>query len=365
MKNEIDTRLSRLRRSLVARDLQAVLVTCPENRYYLSGFWAEDLGLGESAGCLLITRNENLLLTDGRYKEQATKEAPLFQVQLYKKGLPALLKQLFRDLDIKRCGFEPPFLPVATYKKIKHAIVPATLVDFGDLIFKMRAIKDHEELAKIGRAQEVAEEVFADILPELKAGVTEREVAFLILKGLYLKADGPSFPPIVASGPNAALPHAIPGNRELKAGEPIIIDMGARLDGYCSDMTRTMFIGEPDPYFKEIYNVVKDAQEAAQRFIRAGIRCKDADGAAREIIEQRGFGEYFVHSLGHGVGIAIHEAPAVSFRNRKLLRAGMVITVEPGIYIPGKGGVRLENMAVVEENGCRLLTSSRFYYEFQ
>ncbi len=364
MTKEIETRLSRLRRSLAARDLQAVLITCPENRYYFSGFWAEDLDITESAGCLLITRNENLLLTDGRYQEQASKEASDFQVLIYKKGLPRLLRELFRELDITRCGYEPSYLSCSLFKKIKKAVSPARLTDFGDLPQRMRAIKDREEIKRIRSAQEVAEEVFSSILPELKPGVTEKEIAFLILKGLYHKADGPSFPPIVASGPNSSLPHAVPTDRKIGPGEPIIIDMGARLHGYCSDMTRTMFIGEADSLFKKIYAIVSQAQDEAQKALKAGMTGRDADLVAREVIREKGYGDYFVHSLGHGVGIAIHEAPTLSFRNKKRLKPNMVVTVEPGIYLPGKGGVRLENMVIVQEDGCEIITSSRFYYDF-
>ena len=365
MKKVFSKRLSRLRRSLSARDLDAVLITCPENRFYLSGFQAEDLSLSESSGSLLITRNENLLLTDGRYKEQAQREAPLFRTLLYKRGMPLLVAKLFRELDIKRCGYEPGFISCQTLKRLKEAVYPRTFTDFGDLLFRMRAQKDRPETERIKEAQKVAEEVFEDAISILRPGVTEKEIAFEILKGLYLKANGPSFPPIVASGPNSALPHAVPGKRRIRQGEPIIIDMGARLDGYCSDMTRTMFIGEPDDFMKEIYSVVRKAQEAAQDFIRPGVRARDADRAARDVIKRYGYEKYFCHGLGHGVGVAIHEAPALSFRNRKHLKAGMVVTVEPGIYIPGRGGVRLENMGIIREDGIEIITSKKWYHDFR
>ena len=357
-------RLSRLRKALWAKGLDAVLITCPENRFYLSGFLAEDVGLNESAGCLLITRNENLLLTDGRYIEQAMVQAPSFHVLLYKRGLPRLIARLFKELDIKRCGYESAFLSCSALKRIKKAVYPAIFTEFSDLIFRMRAIKDEEEIKKIKKAQYVAEEVFEGVVSKLKPGVSEKEIAFEILRGLYMKADGPSFPPIVASGPNSALPHAVPTHRQIGKGEPVIIDMGARLEGYCSDMTRTLFLGEPEPFFKKIYEVVKEAQEVAQRFIRAGVSGREADLSARQVIKSYGFGNYFCHGLGHGVGIAIHESPSLSYRNRKRLRGQMVITVEPGIYVPGRGGVRLENMAVVGENGIEIITSKKWYYDF-
>ncbi len=366
MKKDVrNDRLSRLRKALWAKDLDAVLITCPENRFYLSGFLAEDVGLNESAGCLLVTRSENLLLTDGRYVEQARAQAPSFHVLLYKRGLPSLVARLFKELDIKRCGYEPAFLSCSVFKKIKKAVYPAVFTEFGDLVFRMRAIKDDQEIGKIKRAQQLAEGVFEEVTGKLKAGMSEKEIAFEILHGLYMEADGPSFSPIVASGPNSALPHAVPTDRRIGKGEPVIIDMGARFEGYCSDMTRTLFLGEPEPFFKKIYKVVKEAQEAAQRFIRAGVSGRQADLSARQVIGNYGFESYFCHGLGHGVGIAIHEPPALSYRNRKRLKSQMVVTVEPGIYVPGRGGVRLENMAVVAENGIEIITSEKWYYDFE
>ncbi len=364
MAKEIKSRLSRLRKALAAKELDAVLITCPENRFYLSGFLADDVGLDESAGCLLITRQENLLLTDGRYKEQAESQAPFFQTIIYKKGVARLLRQLFGELQIKRCGYEPAFVSCAMFKRLKKALSPSILTEFGDLIFRMRSVKGAEELETIKKAQQIAEEVFEGVVSTLRPGLSEREIAFEILRGLYLKADGPSFPPIVASGPNSALPHAVPSERKIKEGEPIVIDMGARFEGYCSDMTRTMFLGEPKGFFKKIYMVVKDAQEAAQEAIKAGITGREADNVAREVIKKHGFDGFFCHGLGHGVGVAIHEAPALSYRNRKRLRSGMVVTIEPGIYVAGKGGVRLENMAVVKEDGIEIITSNKWYYDF-
>ncbi len=364
MAKEINNRLSRLRKALVARELDAVLITCPENRFYLSGFLAEDVGLNESAGCLLITRDENFLLTDGRYEEQARSQAPSFHTLLYKKGLDRLLSKLFRELDIKRCGYEPSFISCARLKTIKKSTYPVIFKEFGDLVFRMRAIKDMKEIQLIKDAQQVAEEVFAQVLSGLGPGLSEKEIAFEILRGLYLRADGPSFPPIVASGPNSALPHAVPTQRKIRRGEPIIIDMGARLHGYCSDMTRTVFLGEPGSFFKKIYMAVKEAQEAAQQFIRAGITGREADLAARQVLKKYGFDSYFCHGLGHGVGIAIHETPVLSYRNRKKLCNQMVVTIEPGVYFPGKGGVRLENMAVVHGQGVEIITSPKWCYEF-
>ena len=180
-----------------------------------------------------------------------------------------------------------------------------------------------------------------------------------------MRCEGPSFPPIVASGPNAALPHAVPTDRVIQRGETVIIDMGARVEGYCSDMTRTIIPGgDPPEDVRRVYAAVKEAQAAAQKAIREGMTGREADKVARRVIDQAGFGKYFIHSLGHGVGLAVHEQPSLSPRARKKLRAGMVVTVEPGIYIKGLCGVRLENMGLVRPDGLELLSSGRWYYDF-
>ncbi len=359
-----EKRIKRLRRSLLARDLDTALIFGPENRFYLSGFWAEDLGCTESSGCLLITRDENLLLTDGRYEEQASREAKGFRVLIYKTGLKGLLRRIFKELEIKRCGLEENYISYFRAKSIKKAFPEIKWVELGPIVEKMRSVKEQEEIEKIRASQRVNEEVFEEVLSNIKIGMSEKELSFMIFKGLMEKADGPSFPPIVASGPNSSLPHAVPTERRIKEHEPIIIDMGARLNGYCSDMTRTVFLGEPGEEFKKIYNVVKDAQKRAKERIRAGITAREADSFSRDFITEKGLGKYFLHSLGHGVGIAIHEAPALSKRSRKNLKIGMVITIEPGIYLPGKGGVRLEDMAVVKEDGVDVITSNKWFYEF-
>ena len=326
MKEKIDRRIARVRRSLSARGLDAALITGPENRFYLSGFLAEDMGLTESAGALVITRDLRMLLTDGRYAVQAGKQAHGFEILIYRQGLAHELKLLFRKVGVKKCAFEPAFISCSRLEMLKKSTPGISWKDLGDICQMMRLLKDSQECARLKRAQQAAEAVFEQVLPEIKPGKTEKEIAFMILKGLSAQSDGPSFPPIVASGPNSALPHALPGDRKIKKAEPVIIDMGARLDGYCSDMTRTVFCGKPSERFKTIYATVKRAQQAAQQAIRPGMTGREADHLAREVIEEAGFGSCFVHSLGHGVGIAIHEAPAVSPRSRKKLKMDTVLT---------------------------------------
>ncbi len=364
MKEQTAIRIRRLKKSLSARRIETALITAPENRFYLSGFLAEDIGLTESAGALLITRQECFLLTDGRYEVQAKQQAPGFNTVIYKKGLISSLKPIFQDMELHSCAYEPDYISCRRFHELRNSIPGISWHDIGNTCEKMRLIKDNEECSLIIKAQQAAEAVFKDVLPMIQPGKTEKEIAFTILQGLYTKADGPSFPPIVASGPNSALPHAVPENRKIRKGEPVIVDMGARIQGYCSDMTRTVFCGRPSARFQDIYMVVKEAQRTAQEAIRPGMTGKEADHIARKVIENAGFGNRFVHSLGHGVGIAIHEPPMLSTRSRKRLRPGMVFTVEPGIYLPGEGGVRLENMGILQDNGLEIMTSNKWFYEF-
>ena len=365
MKTPYRTPLSRVRRMLAARKLDALLVTSPENRRYLSGFSADDMGMHESAGALLVTRQENILLTDGRYKIQAEQEAPDWRVEIYRKGLARKLMEISREIPLARMGYEPASLTCAVMKRFEAILADTEFVEIPPVIEKMRAIKQASEIDTIRRAIAVAEEVFNNIWETLRPGSTEREVAWEITRQLGEKSEGPSFPPIVASGPNAALPHAVPTDRVIRQGETVIIDMGAKVDGYCSDMTRTVIPGGDAPSeTRQVYMTVQRAQAAAQECIMAGMTGREADAVARQVIKDAGYGRYFIHSLGHGVGLAVHEAPSLSQRSRRKLRAGMVVTVEPGIYIEGKCGVRLENMGLVEENGLQVLSSPKWYYDF-
>ncbi len=364
MKELIKKRIQRLRKSLSARKLDATLITSPQNRFYFSGFDAEDLGLTESAGALLITRRQQFLLTDGRYQLQAKNQAPSFEITIYKKGLARELGKIFQKIRVKSCAFEPNYISCSRFNSLKKATPDTAWHELGDICQKMRLIKDNSECIQIAASQRAAEKVFQNVVSEITPGRTEKEIAFLILQGLYTLADGPSFPPIVASGPNSALPHAVPSDRTIQEGEPVIVDMGARLGGYCSDMTRTIFCGAPSDKFRDIYKTVRNAQKAAQMHIRPGQTGKQADGLARKVIEDAGYGNFFVHSLGHGVGIAIHEAPLLSPRSAKKLQTGMVFTVEPGIYVPEEGGVRLENMGILRNSGLEIMTSDRWFYDF-
>ncbi len=311
--------------------------------------------MDESAGAVLVLHNESILLTDGRYKLQAAQEAVGFRVFLYKKSMPDALKSLSYMGHLNTLGYEPKYMTCERFEAIRTALPDAELVPLSGRIEALRAIKSKDEIEAIENAVRVAEGVLSQAVSELRPGITEKALAWRILEGLYRESEGPSFPPIVASGPNSALPHAVPTERQIQEGEPIVIDMGARVRGYCSDMTRTVFLGKPADRVKEIYRIVRAAQETAQQAVAPGKSGREIDAVARGIIARAGYGQYFVHGLGHGVGLQVHEAPVLSPRSRRHLRAGMIATVEPGIYVPDLGGVRLENMVLVQESGNRVL----------
>ena len=352
-------RLARLQGLLGRKQLDALLVTQPANRRYLSGYSAEDHGIQESAGVLLVPRRgQPRLLTDSRFILQAEEEATGFAVSLYQQGLMASLRRLLPELGVRRLGFESHYLLhvtagrlARTAEKIGVALVPVT-----DMVEPLRTVKTEAEIAKIRAAVLLNEQVFQRVYRTIRPGMTEAAIALSLETAMReMGASGPSFATIVAFGTNAAKPHAVPGSRVLALRETVLIDMGLVLDGYCADMTRTVVMGKPDPVFGERLRIVRRAQLAAIQTIRAGVTSREVDLAARRVIREAGYGAQFGHALGHGVGLEVHEEPRLSSRCRKKLRAGMVVTVEPGIYLPQWGGIRLENMVVVRERGCEVL----------
>ena len=350
--------LSTLQKALKRKKLDAVLITQPENRRYLSGYTATDSSISESSGVLLIpAQGSPFLLTDSRFDIHAREEANGFEVALYPKGLHALLKNLLPRLGIKRLGFESHYVLHSTADKMTRVLGKKNveLVPLTGLIEKMRIRKTSEEIEKIEKSVLLNEQVFQEVYRQLKPGMTEVEVALHIETVMRLKgAERPSFDTIVAAGPNSALPHAVPTSRPLQENEPIVIDMGLILDGYCSDMTRTVVLGTPDNKTRTLFRLVRKAQKEGMAAIKAGVIARDVDRAARQVIEKAGYGDRFGHGLGHGVGIAVHEPPSLGKRSRKKLKEGEVVTVEPGIYLPGWGGIRLENMVEVQTGGCRI-----------
>ncbi len=364
-----EDRVDALRGKFQGFGIDTLWVVRPENRRYLSGFKAPDGGLTESSGSLLITFNEAILITDSRYTTQAEQEVVGFEVVTQKEGLVEALSNALKQLRTQRLGFEGGYLIWELFQEVTEKLSqqspPIELVPLSGAVEEMREIKEPAEIALLRKSAGLMGDVLARVIEDLEPGRSEREVAWRIETFIREQgADEASFPPIVASGPNSALPHAVPTERALREREPIIIDVGAKLEGYCSDMTRTVFLGEPSVEFKEIYATVREAQISALRSLRPGMETTEADSIARDHIAKAGYGAYFGHSLGHGIGLATHETPALAPLKPKALREGMVFTVEPGIYIPGKGGVRLEEMVTLGRDGAELITTNKNFYSF-
>jgi len=362
MEKRIENRVRAFRKQLEDSQLDALLVQIDANRRYLSGFTGEDTGFDESAGALLITGNDLILATDSRYTLQAENECPGYTVYTYKKGLSRELPDIARDLKIKRLGYENRRISCDQFRLMENHLREADsrieMIATADLVEKLRIIKDADEIETIRRAVALAEAAFADVWRTLRPGVTEIEAAWALERRMRESgAEAVSFPVIVAAGTNAALPHAIPGHRPIQEGEPILFDWGARLDGYCSDTSRTVILGKPDATFQIVFTAVYDAQQKAIEMVRPGGFTRDIDAAARNILKDKGLDTFFGHGLGHGVGLAIHEQPSLSPMMEKNvpLEEGMVFTVEPGVYLPDWGGVRLENMVVVRRDGPEVL----------
>ena len=350
----IQSRLNEVRRLLEAKNLPALLVVQAENRRYLSGFTG-------SAGALLVTPTHAVLAVDFRYWEQAAQQAPDFTAHQAKGGLMDYLPGLIAEAGSPaRIGFESNTVTVAQHEEMQKAMPQIEWSGVNGLIENVRAVKDADELALTRKTIDLAEDGLRYLLSILKPGMTEKYAAWELEKHLRSHgADALSFDTIVASGPNAALPHHHPGERVIRANEPITIDWGAEIDGYRSDLTRTIVLGESDAKFREIYGIVLEAQLNAINHIRAGQTGKEADAYARDVIAAAGYGDNFGHGLGHGVGLAVHEQPRASYTvEEERLPANSILTVEPGIYLPGWGGVRIEDMILVKEDGNEVL--SRF-----
>lgn len=363
MNSLIANRIQTLLEDLDTLSLDAFLVLIAENRRYLSGYTGEDTQFDESAGALLISRDARMLITDSRFVEQARKEAPLYDIIRHQKGLIAALPDLLRRLKVRRLGIEGARMSYAQYVKMGKALesdgLDIDIQDTAQVVERQRMIKTEDEIAAIGKAVAAADADFEEFLHSLMPGITEKEAAWRVEQNLRnAGADALSFPVIAAFGKNSALPHAIPSHYSLKSGEPLLFDWGARVDGYCSDMTRTVCLGPPDETFRRIFTIVHDAQQKAIDAIRPGVHSKTIDDIARRHIRDKGFGDFFGHGLGHGVGLAVHEAPSISPLPEKntILVENMVFTVEPGIYLPDWGGVRLENMVAVRSDGPEPLT---------
>ncbi len=335
--------------------LDAMLLTGEANRFYASGFHSSG-----TDGAALVTRKKAYYFTDSRYTEAAGR--CLVGAELREigpgRGYAALIGEVIQEQHISRMGFEDAYMTVQDYKRYKKAL-SCDLVPATELLWQLRMVKDDEELEALVAAQRIAERALEEILEEIRPGVTEKEIAArLQYLMLHYGASDMSFDPIVVSGPNGSLPHGVPSEKPIRQGEFVTMDFGCIYHGYCSDMTRTVAVGFATEEMHTVYQTVLSAQLAGIRAARAGVTGREVDGAARAVITAAGYGEYFGHSFGHGVGVEIHEAPNASPMNDKPLPAGAVISAEPGIYLPGKLGVRIEDVILLTEEGCRDITKA-------
>lgn len=341
------SRVERLRKEAGLQTGEALLIQKPSNIYYLSGFAGE--------GQLLITSNEAAVMTDFRYTEQAGREAPGFPVYEIsnQRGYNQYTKELMEKWGVTTLRYESDYVTVEQFDKMRAAMPDFSFAPMQGEPEALRRVKDEKEADFIRKACDISCRAFQYIVGEIREGMTEKEIRLkLDFKMLELGGQALAFDTIVASGENGSLPHAVPGERRVKKGDLITLDFGARYGGYCADMTRTVALGQPSPKLKEIYDIVLSAHLAAEKALAPGKKCRDIDSVARDMIAAKGYGDYFGHGLGHGVGIDIHEMPRLSQLCDETLAVGHVVTVEPGIYIPGLGGVRIENTCLITENGA-------------
>lgn len=347
-------RITKLRVELAAHDLDAALVTHGPNVRYLSGF-------SGSSGMLVILPDETGLITDFRYEQQAAEEVNgVAEVLLARDGLSSALAERLEDRpQVRNVGFEAGYVSVRDRRELGERCGSVLWEDLPPTIERLRAVKDPAELASICRAVGVAERALEETLASVDEGVTEIELATELRHRLELQgSSGEPFETIVASGERTALPHASPSGRRLREGDLLLFDFGATVDGYCSDITRTVVLGTPSPWQREIHEHVLEAQEAALTAIAPDERAADVDRAARESLAAAGLGDRFGHSVGHGIGLEVHEGPRLYRKSKDTLEAGNVVTVEPGVYLAGEGGVRVEEDVAVVEAGHRALTTS-------
>lgn len=346
-----DQRLGRLRAELARRRLDGFLILSRMDQYWLTGFTGED-------GLVLVTPRAVVLLTDGRFDEAADLEAPYAKKVLRKQRTPEVNARIIRRYRPDRLGFDPGQIAVGEFTALRRHLRPTKLVPLAGFVASMRTCKDEGEVDVIRAAIAVAEGAFRRLCRWIRPGRTEREVAArLEYEMRMLGAQGPSFPTIVAFGKNSSLPHYEPGDVALKENDVVLIDWGAQLGWYASDLTRMLWPPRPPRRLVELNRVVREAHDRAIAAARPGMTAHALDKVARDVIRKAGFGPRFNHALGHGLGLDVHEGPRVGMGTRTVLEPGMVITIEPGIYLPGVGGVRIEDDVLITEDGCEVLTS--------
>lgn len=351
-------RLSKVRQELLKKGLDAMIISQPENRRYLSGFTG-------SAGYLFITKNKAVLATDFRYIQQAKEESPDFEIFRMIGDINQWLPEILLNLDIKKMGFESRHITFASYQQFADVIKKTgkniDFISIDTLVEHLRAVKDDLEIAYISRAANLADNAFNYFLSIIHPGMTEKEAAWRIERFLR-ENDSESIPfeIIMASGSHSALPHAQPSDRKFLSDEPIMFDFGAKVAGYCSDLTRTVCLSRRrNKRFSEIYSIVLEAQTAAINNIRANMDLKEADNIGRTIIQHHGYGDFFGHSLGHGIGLATHENPVLGPNSSGNLTDNMIFTIEPGIYLNDWGGVRIEDTVILKNGKVEVLSKAQ------
>jgi len=350
---DVPSRLDALRAALVEADVEALLVTSLVNIRYLTGFTG-------SAGLLLVLPGDARFVTDGRYRDQATEQLAAHEVRAHVEIAGTDQREVVAGAaeGIVRLGLEADRVTWADQRAYAETWFPfAELIATSGLVEDLRVVKDPGEVARIGAAAAIADAALARVRHRLRDGPAERDFALALDTEMrHLGASGPSFETIVASGPNAARPHARPTDRHIGNGDLVVLDFGAVVDGYCSDISRTIMVGRPSATQRRLLEVVTAAQGAGIEAVRAGVPAAAVDTAARQVIDDAGWAEEFVHATGHGVGLEIHEAPRVAMSSDATLVNGNVVTVEPGVYLPGHGGARVEDTVLVTADGCRTLT---------
>lgn len=345
-------RITNIQRAVVKNNLDGMLFTNLLNIRYLAGY-------SGSSGVLWVTPRRAVFLTDFRYKEQSAREVKNARTVIIADSLLDDLVKLPEFINARKIGIEEQAMSYFQYRNLQNKSKGKKLVPVSGMAEKLRQIKTAEEIIKIARAAQIADQAFSRILKFIKPGISEKHIATELDHTLKtLGSSNPSFDSIVGSGPNGALPHAQPGDRKVRKGDFIVLDFGAIYQGYHSDMTRTVCLGHPTEKHLKIYDIVSRAQMAGLKAVKAGIKGKEADLAARKIIDEAGYGKCYGHGLGHGVGLEVHEGPNMGIKSENILPEGSLVTVEPGIYLPGWGGVRIEDLVVVKKNSCRVLSKS-------
>ncbi|NGP43594.1 aminopeptidase P family protein [Bacillaceae bacterium SIJ1] len=346
------SRLAKLQNALKQHSIEAMVITNPSNRRYISHFTG-------TAGVVFVTQNEGMLLTDFRYTEQARAQVSELEIIQYQSTLHDEVAKKAKALGVKEVAFEKTYLTYQQFEQYRQALSDISFVGVAGVIEPLRRQKEADEIRILEEAGQIADAAFEHILTVLRPGVSELEISnelefFMRKQG----ADSSSFDTIVASGKRSALPHGVASDKIIEQGDMVTLDFGAYYQGYCSDITRTIAIGEPNEKLKDIHHIVLTAQKAALSAIRPGETTASVDDVARSIIAEAGYGAAFGHSTGHGIGLEVHEGPSLSGKSQEVLAPGMVVTVEPGIYVPDLGGVRIEDDVLVTEDGGRRLTHS-------